>query len=758
MKHLLPVNPHRSLVTMVAFVAASVAFVSKANAETPPDGEFRTVTTDAKGQRVDDGIVVEVGRNVQPPQVIRAYGAQFKVTTGQDLTWQIIQAKNPGNTFPVCWTQPGHPTYGRRGDTSVWEGCPEAKRGLAFMAGVWGRIVIPAKPVETYAERMQRLADLDACVKDKKCLERKLDALAKGAPAQASPPAPAVKPPPAPLPSVEAPTAPPERPSAPMDATPTRTPSPPSVTQGPFVWIITGAVVMCVALFFLGLWIGLSGKDKALKKQAKKLERDAELRKSLLATEYFKSVDDRKAEHAAEISRLEAKHAEALTAEAKRAERFAAEKTAELSTSFEKTRAALLSEKAKLEAALAGESARIARLVTGFVIPVVERLEEVEAHCDSLLEGGRSVVELEQNLRETEAKLAETWELAFSCALPAMQRLEAAEAKLAEQAAASRATIPDGAIAATRAIEALEQEHKNALARVEEAHKRALAEKDAEWEKRLQEKLEESPPRSARKSARKKTPPPVPVPTPEGLRFAEVWRRRQEISRLASELPDDAAGEAERERLVEEAKSLFAEAREIFPKFTGGLDLLEFLESSPSAQHMYKVPPPPRVPVTLEAGEDPDDEQEKTVVKPRPGAEPPNAASALSPKKVNGTAHATAPLGEEPINYAECLRATAAIYGLLKATRNAWPKRIILNRPTTDVLLEFLCYPAQIAPDLAPSVRPGTNGQQGAPEPVLHGGLAEMVFKAHELSLVRKKTLPPPEGGLLLPLPGRDDT
>jgi len=454
MKHLLPVNPSRLLVTMVAFIAASVAFVSTANAETPPDGEFRSVTSDANGKPVGDGIVVEVGRNVQPSQVIRAYGAQFKAMTGQDLTWQVIQAKNPSNTFPVCWTRPGHPTYGRRGDTSVWEGCPEAKRGLAFMAGVWGRVVIPAKPVETYAERMERLVTLDACVKDKKCLEQKLEALAKGAPAQASPPAPIAKPAPAPSlsvtprvsasgsPTVAAPVASPATPNA------GEKPAPAPVTgSDTLVWFLTLGILACFVFLFLGYMLGDWGKAKALKKMSK---------------EFTERNDRREADFEILTQRR-------LKTEADRVAELVKGFVIPLVERLDKAEKA----NAKLRNARTNEATRIAQMVTDFVIPVVERLEEVERHRNSLLGGSDTIAELDKQLRETEAKVVGLVGGYTVRIRGLMNELESAKVTAT---AASRATIPDGAIMHASAIAALEQEHKKALERKEAQRAQAVSE------------------------------------------------------------------------------------------------------------------------------------------------------------------------------------------------------------------------------------------------------------------------------------------
>jgi len=139
------------------------------------------------------------------------------------------------------------------------------------------------------------------------------------------------------------------------------------------------------------------------------------------------------------------------------------------------------------------------------------------------------------------------------------------------------------------------------------------------------------------------------------------------------------------------------------------------------------------------------------------GAQPPTAASVSSSPKTNGTARATSPLGEEHINFQECLRATAALYGTFIVAQKSLPPRLILNRPMAEILRDIFDSPAQIAPDLAPSTRPKANGQQGSPEPdVWKGTLKEMLLVVEDRGLLRKKTLVPPEGGP--PLPKNDGT
>jgi len=164
------------LLAAITFFAIVLGFPSSLLAETPA-GEVRQVTSDARGNKVADAVVLEFGAGVSVEHVLRAYGPDYQRATGEPLTWEILQAANPNTTIPVCFAPQNGRKYIGRGDTSIWDTCPDEKKGIGLIAGHSGRIVIPSAHVETYASKMKRLEELEACVKDADCLTQKLSAL-----------------------------------------------------------------------------------------------------------------------------------------------------------------------------------------------------------------------------------------------------------------------------------------------------------------------------------------------------------------------------------------------------------------------------------------------------------------------------------------------------------------------------------------------------------------------------------------------------
>jgi hypothetical protein len=174
------------LTLMVAFLVAIVSFPSVLRAEVPP-GQVQTVPSDATGKRVAPGIIaVEVGAGTSVEHVIRVYGPEYQKATGEPLTWGILQAANPSTTIPVCFVPQNGRKYIARGDTSIWDNCPEDKKGVGLIAGHSGRIIIPGTRVETYASKMKQLEELKACIQSTECLTEKLTALSGSVPASST--------------------------------------------------------------------------------------------------------------------------------------------------------------------------------------------------------------------------------------------------------------------------------------------------------------------------------------------------------------------------------------------------------------------------------------------------------------------------------------------------------------------------------------------------------------------------------------------
>ncbi|MCR4278320.1 MAG: hypothetical protein NUV81_00210 [bacterium] len=166
------------LFVAVAFVVALFVTVASAMPET---GKFQVVHRTEEDATKDSRPHVVVGPRVQVDQIVTAFAVMYKNATGKELTWQVIQAENAKNTIPVCKIPGDGPMWRGRGDTSVWENCPEEHRTVALIAGSSGVIRIPMHSVETYGQKMQRLQKQDACLKSVECMTKRLREL--GAPA-----------------------------------------------------------------------------------------------------------------------------------------------------------------------------------------------------------------------------------------------------------------------------------------------------------------------------------------------------------------------------------------------------------------------------------------------------------------------------------------------------------------------------------------------------------------------------------------------
>lgn len=189
---------------ILAAAAFAVALIMSGTVYAAPlPGTFQMVNRDG----ADNGRPhVMVGARVTVNQIVSAFGVMYRSATGQELTWQKIQAANPRTTIPVCNIPGDGPMWRGRGDTSVWEGCPEKHQSIALVAGPSGVLVIPMEQIETHAEKLKRLEAQDLCFKSAECLAERIKKLG------AKPPEPAVREP-APSPEPEAETSEPASPA-----------------------------------------------------------------------------------------------------------------------------------------------------------------------------------------------------------------------------------------------------------------------------------------------------------------------------------------------------------------------------------------------------------------------------------------------------------------------------------------------------------------------------------------------------------------
>lgn len=169
-------NSKRFVIAAFAFVIAWLApSVAKAM---PNAGKFEVVHRSVEESAKDPRPYVVVGPKVQVDRIVAAFAVMYRAATGgKELTWEVIQAANPRNTIPVCKIPGDGPMWRGRGDTSVWDNCPEEHRTVALIAGPSGALKIPMAGVETHAQKMARLEQQDACLKDAACMVKTLRAL-----------------------------------------------------------------------------------------------------------------------------------------------------------------------------------------------------------------------------------------------------------------------------------------------------------------------------------------------------------------------------------------------------------------------------------------------------------------------------------------------------------------------------------------------------------------------------------------------------
>lgn len=185
----------RSLVT--AMVAFLVAILLPATVQAAP--QIRTIESggiDATGTPVTDGFVVVFDTPVDVGTLIKMFGPRYKASTGQDLTIEQIQARNPTNTFPRCNTPEGSARPVRLGDIGAWMDpptCAVKDRMLGLGLGYAARLVIPLNHVETVEERIARAEADERCLKDVGCLIERLTLLGAQPPVVAPADDPVVK-------------------------------------------------------------------------------------------------------------------------------------------------------------------------------------------------------------------------------------------------------------------------------------------------------------------------------------------------------------------------------------------------------------------------------------------------------------------------------------------------------------------------------------------------------------------------------------
>ncbi len=172
-------------VLIAFFVLPSVA----QGRELLPDGQIERVLRDNHDRLISSGEVwVEVGPGVVASQIVSRFTALYKDATGEDLTWEKLQAANRDlNLTLLCEQKSGRRQWIGTDETG-WTSCPEADRNIAVIAGVQGRLKIPLASVKTFAERLKAGEAALACEQSVDCLKGKLAALGEDAKTDATDP------------------------------------------------------------------------------------------------------------------------------------------------------------------------------------------------------------------------------------------------------------------------------------------------------------------------------------------------------------------------------------------------------------------------------------------------------------------------------------------------------------------------------------------------------------------------------------------